>query len=137
MGWEAVGRGDFELLMPLYHPEARYTTEMPAELRLPDSPRGGSFEGREAIREYMENFNASWSMAHFELHEVILPPSGDKVLTLGRIHTRGRASGVEVDIPLGVLIDVKRGFIVRQQDYWDREEALRAAGLDARDFLRV
>jgi ketosteroid isomerase-like protein len=137
MGWEAVGRGDFELLLPLYHPEAVYATEMPPELRLPDSPRGGSFEGRAAIREYMENFNASWSMVHFELHEVILLAKGDKVVTLGRIHTRGRTSGVEVDIPLGVLVEVERGLIVHQEDYWRLEDALRAAGLDPADHPGV
>jgi ketosteroid isomerase-like protein len=139
MGWEAVGRGDFELLLRLYHPHAVYATEMPPELRLPDSPRGGSFEGRAAIREYMENFNASWSMVHFELHEVILLDSGGKTLTLtlGRIHTRGRTSGIEVDIPLGILVETEHGLIVHQEDYWELEDALRAAGLDPADHPGV
>ncbi|CAN5554151.1 hypothetical protein BH20ACT15_BH20ACT15_05080 [soil metagenome] len=103
---------------------------MPPELRLPDSPRGGSFRGREAIREYVTTFHHSWSEVHFELRDVVVLGEGDRVLTLGALHTRGLGSGIEIDTPIANLIEIKDGRIIRQKDYWDHVDALAAAELD-------
>lgn len=133
-GWEAVSRGDFELLRLFYAPDAAYATEMPPQLRLPDSPLGGSFRGWEAIQEYMTNFLGAWSEVHFALSDVLLFRSGDRMVAFGHLHVRGLTSGVEVDIPIATLVDIENGVIARQQDYWDFADALRAADLDPTDY---
>ena len=54
---------------------------------------------------------------------------GDRVLALGRLKTRGRASGVPSDSPWGGIYGVRGGKISRIRTYLDHGEALRAAGL--------
>jgi ketosteroid isomerase-like protein len=54
---------------------------------------------------------------------------GDRVLALGRLKTRGRASGVPSDSPWGGIYDVRGGKISRIRTYLDHGEALRAARL--------
>jgi len=54
---------------------------------------------------------------------------GDSVLVLGRADGRGRGSGVDVDMPLGVIYDFRDGRVSRVGTYLDHGEALRAARL--------
>jgi ketosteroid isomerase-like protein len=53
----------------------------------------------------------------------------DRVLMLGRMQGRGRGSGVPVDAPIANILDFRGGRIWRSRVYFDRSEALRAAGL--------
>jgi ketosteroid isomerase-like protein len=53
----------------------------------------------------------------------------DRVLHLARIRWRGAASGIEVESPLGMVVTVRDGKIVRSMDYLSHEEALEAVGL--------
>ena len=54
---------------------------------------------------------------------------GDRVLLLGRIEGRGRASGVPVDPPFVSILDFRGDRIWRNRVYFDHGEGLRAAGL--------
>jgi ketosteroid isomerase-like protein len=51
------------------------------------------------------------------------------VLVLGQIEGRGRASGVQVNAPQGLIYDFRGDKISRIRAYLDHGEALRAAGL--------
>jgi hypothetical protein len=42
---------------------------------------------------------------------------------------RGRASGVESDIPSAAIVEFRDGRMLRYKDYGDVSEALRVAGL--------
>jgi hypothetical protein len=48
---------------------------------------------------------------------------------MGRFRARGRASGVDLDVPLGVFTRLRRGKIVYTRFFSEPEEALEAAGL--------
>jgi ketosteroid isomerase-like protein len=61
--------------------------------------------------------------------ERIIDLGGDRVLVLSRHIARGRQSGVPIDHELGDLFALSDGNIVRFDSYWDRAEALEAAGL--------
>ena len=50
-------------------------------------------------------------------------------MTIGHLHGRGKASGADVEFPIGYVIDFKNGKAVRYRDYFDPKEALEAAGL--------
>jgi ketosteroid isomerase-like protein len=54
---------------------------------------------------------------------------GDHVVVLARFHGRGRASGAEVDIPIGVVGKVREGKIAEARMFSDPDEALEAAAL--------
>lgn len=54
---------------------------------------------------------------------------GERVLAWGVIHVRARASGIETDIPVGGLVDVRDGKVARWEDFGSKRKALEAAGL--------
>ena len=56
---------------------------------------------------------------------------GERIVGTGRLHTRGRASGVETESPYGGISDWMNGKAVRVWTYLDPKEALEAAGLSA------
>jgi ketosteroid isomerase-like protein len=49
------------------------------------------------------------------------------VLSTGRIHARGRETGVEVELPAAFLSTVRAGHVVRLESFGDAAEALAAA----------
>jgi len=53
----------------------------------------------------------------------------DSVLAVINFRGRGKASGAEVNIELFQLWTFRDGKIIRGQGFFDREEALEAAGL--------
>ena len=61
--------------------------------------------------------------------ERIIDLSEDRVLVLTRHTARGKQSGVPIDHELGDLFTLRDGKIVRWEAYWNRSEALEAAGL--------
>jgi hypothetical protein len=54
---------------------------------------------------------------------------GDQVVAIGRLRTRGRASGLVTEAPLGYVTDFRNGIATRIRTYLDPSEALEAAGL--------
>jgi ketosteroid isomerase-like protein len=53
---------------------------------------------------------------------------GDDVLLIGRLHARGRESGVEIDSPVAWIFTFRDGNGVRARGYLNIQEALEAAG---------
>ena len=54
--------------------------------------------------------------------------AGDRVASSVNIHSRGRASGVELDVPLGFLWEFRNGLVTQMRSFSDPAEAL--AGLE-------
>jgi len=54
---------------------------------------------------------------------------GDRVLVLWRQSGRGRGSGIPYEHELADIFTLRNGKIVKLVSYWDRSEALEAAGL--------
>ena len=50
---------------------------------------------------------------------------------LCKIRLRARTSGIELDSRLGQVFWIERGLIVRERDFSDWDEALRAVGVPA------
>jgi ketosteroid isomerase-like protein len=87
-----------------------------------------TYRGTDAMREFW----AFWrtEVENFELEIQELRDLGDdRVLDLAHIRWRGPASGIEVQSPLGQVITLRDGYIVRSMDYLSHEEALQAVGL--------
>jgi hypothetical protein len=55
-----------------------------------------------------------------------LVDAGDAIAFLCQIRLRARASGIELDSRLGEVFWIERGLIVRESDFGDWDEALRA-----------
>ena len=53
---------------------------------------------------------------------------GDTVLAFGRVRTRGRASGIDVDQPIAFVFEFEDGLGRRVRSYLDPQQAIEAAG---------
>ena len=81
--------------------------------------------GRAAVRDWLVTFQETWESFHI-VPERIEPVDGDRVLVVGRISARGRASGVEVDQVVGHVLTLCDGQMVRWDSYSDSDDAVEA-----------
>jgi ketosteroid isomerase-like protein len=85
------------------------------------------YRGHEGVRAWLagvdENFE-TWELITDQWHE-----RGETLVVLGRIHARGRGSGIELDQPIAWVADFRDGLLIRLRTFLDHEEALRAGAL--------
>ena len=74
----------------------------------------------------MTALEEDWEYVRFEVDEI--RDEGEQVLALARFHALGRASKVEFDYPIGIILTVERGLVVYGRFYSDAREAIEAAG---------
>jgi ketosteroid isomerase-like protein len=86
-----------------------------------------SYRGREGIETYLGDIRNTWEELHVVGDEI--RDLGDRVLVLGRVEGRGRGSGVQVDAPVGFVLDFRGVKVSRVRAYLDQREEMRAAGL--------
>ena len=87
-------------------------------------PEAGSYEGRETIRGFLEQFLDSWDEFEQEIEEV--HTEHDCVLLFIRLTASGRGSGIDVQSRYAHLWTMREGRGVRVDAYYDRESALAA-----------
>ena len=117
-----LNRRDLDAFDELVTPDAEWAPAMPGAVG------GGNYRGREGFGEepYLAEYRDAWSAFRVVLEEY--RDLGDRVLALGRVEGRGKGSGVQVDAPVGMVIDFRGGRNSRARGYLDHGEALRAAG---------
>lgn len=87
---------------------------------------GGPYRGHAGIREWRTEIDRN-----FELHEVFadeVRDVGGKVLVLGGVHFRGKASSIEMRYPFGWVCEMRDGALSRMFFYSSHAEALEAVG---------
>ena len=93
----------------------------------PEQPAPRVARGREAARQTFAQFDEAWE-EHQSHPEEIRAIDDERVLMLSIEHFRGR-DGIELDQPCGTIFTLRGGKIVRLQSFWDRANAIEAAGL--------
>jgi ketosteroid isomerase-like protein len=88
---------------------------------------GDVYRGREGIEAFLGEVDETWE--EFRPLPEEYRDLGDRVLALGRLRTRGRASGAPGDSPWGGVYDLRDGRVSRIRTFLDHGEALRAAEL--------
>jgi ketosteroid isomerase-like protein len=91
-------------------------------------PGATSAHGLDAVRRYMESFAKYWEQIHFEPQEYI--DAGDQVIVVARLVGRGKSSGVDVERDWFYVWTLRGGRARRMEAYADRDEALKAVGLE-------
>ena len=91
---------------------------------------GSVFHGHEGYRRFWREF--------FEPFDGRLAPEelldfGDRVLATVKLTMQGQGSGVSVNQSLFQLFTLRRGLVVREDDFVDRAQALEAVGLSEQD----
>jgi ketosteroid isomerase-like protein len=85
--------------------------------------------GHEGVRRYFEKVLEAFEDYRM-VPEEFIDAGPDQVLVFSREGARGRGSGAEVEThPTAHLWTIRGGKAVRMQSYWERSEALKAAGL--------
>jgi ketosteroid isomerase-like protein len=87
----------------------------------------GVHRGREGYRRMWQGLIEAFEDLKIEPEEVI--DCGDRGLVAGRVTGHGSKSGVGIDEPLFQVFTMRRGLVIRQKDFVDRQQALEAAGL--------
>ena len=68
-----------------------------------------------------------WEGLRFEMDEI--READEQIVGSGRFQARGRVSGIELDVPLGVIGVVRKGKLVYARFFSDPADAIAVAGL--------
>ncbi len=98
------------------------------QLTTPVAEIGGAYDGPDGIRRFFTDIGDT--SPDFTITIERLEPVGkDRVLALMRVTGTGRASDIPIQTPTGNVYDLANGKIKRIRIFFDREQALEAAGL--------
>ncbi len=117
---DAWNRGDREAWLDLWDEKAEF---YPLRAQL----EGESYSGHDGLTRFLAEMTQDFEEVRFEIDET--RDAGEQVVGIGRFRARGRASGVDLNVPLGVLTRMRRGKIVYTRLFSEPADALEAAGL--------
>ena len=84
-------------------------------------------KGHDAVRSYLERWGREWDRYDAIPEESV--DSGDRVLVTVLSRGRGRVSGIEVEARFYRVYTLRDRKIIRMDEFAQRAEALKAAGL--------
>jgi ketosteroid isomerase-like protein len=87
-----------------------------------------TYHGHEGVRRWMAEIDDQFEEWHSSIDE-FRDAGEDRLLVLGAIHLRGRASGVEFDQPMAWLVTFAGDQATELRTIPDHAQALEAAGL--------
>jgi ketosteroid isomerase-like protein len=93
-----------------------------------DLPDTRVYRGIEGLLAWQHDWGRSWETSRADLEELI--EAGDRVISVVRVHAKGRRSGIELEREEGVVWTVSAGKVVRVDYYGSRREAFKAVGLE-------
>jgi ketosteroid isomerase-like protein len=95
-----------------------------------EDPDAATHRGRQAYKRYVEQWLEGFDDMHIDVEEYI-DVDDDRVLTWSRFTGRGAISGAPADWHLAIIFTIREGKVVRAEEYFDRDEALEAAGVSS------
>jgi ketosteroid isomerase-like protein len=118
-GFEALGTGGVEALVPFIHPEFEVTTP-PGLAAEPDT-----YRGPEGVRRYFESFYEAMDRVDFDPERFIAV--GELVVVPMTLRARGRTTGIETEQEIVQVWELEDGRAIRVSVYATIEEALERA----------
>jgi ketosteroid isomerase-like protein len=122
--YAAANRRDFDLVLVGWDSASEYRPS--ADLLPPDVEP--VFHGHDGMRQLWRYWLDAFEDIRWDPEEM-LDFGGEQVLVTTQQSGRGSASGASVSEPVFQLFTLRRGLVVRQEDFLDRSTALEAAGL--------
>jgi ketosteroid isomerase-like protein len=114
---DACNTDDLDAVLALLHPEV----ELHEAAALPGAVSAVGFD---AVRHYLDRFDAHWSSFHWQPLEWRI--SGDRALCRARLKLTGRKSGIDVDREWIYVFTVRDGKLFRQDGFDDMAAATKA-----------
>ena len=121
--YAAFNAGDIEGSLLLIHPDVEWHTY------IVPGPGGGTYNGHEGVRQLWSDARNIFGDFRNEPERIIDAPP-DRVVAFVRVCGTGKESGIPVEARIAHVFTFKDGLAARVQSYEDRDEALRAAGLE-------
>jgi len=115
---DAIERRDLASLIELTDPEVEWHSAFAL---------GGHYRGHAGMRDYVKDMNDAWEIVRLDVDDEL--GVGDVVVLVGRIHYRGKGSGVEDEADYGYVLKFREGKLVSIRPFQDPEKALEAVGL--------
>jgi ketosteroid isomerase-like protein len=121
MAYADLERGNLDAIFQLHGPEIDHQTTA-------EDPDAAIHQGRDAIWHYFGAWSESFPGLGAELEECLETPDG-RVFATTRYTARARPGGVPMEWQQSHIYTVQEGKVVRAVEYFDRDQALKAAGL--------
>jgi ketosteroid isomerase-like protein len=118
---DALGERDTSRLIALSHPQVEWHSFFAM------GEGGGMYRGHEGTRTYMSNLNDAFEIGRAEVDDGL--GVGDVVVVVGRIHYRGKGSGVESEESVGWMLKFRDRKLLCFRAFREPEQALEAVGL--------
>ena len=122
-GYETFNAGDIEASLALFDPDIEWHTY------IVPGPGGGVYHGHDGVRELWTE--AKRVFGGFKNIPERLFDAGDRIVAFVRIEGVGAKSGVAVQARIAHVHTIRDGKVIRVESFEDRDEALRAAGIEA------
>src|ERR687897_1763990 len=121
--YAAANRRDFDLVLVGWDPGSEYHPS--GDLMPPDLET--VFYGHEGYLQLWRYWLDAFEDIRWDPEEIL--DLGDRLLVTAQQRGHGSGSGVAVSEPVYQLFKLRRGLVIRQEDFLDRSKALQAAGL--------
>jgi ketosteroid isomerase-like protein len=122
MAYAAANRRDFDAVLVGFDREFEYRPSR--DLLPPDMET--VFRGRDGYLKVWRHWIDAFPDIRWDPEELI--DFGDRLLVTTQQKGQGRGSGVVVSEPVFQLFILRRGLVLRQEDFLDRSKAFEAAG---------
>jgi ketosteroid isomerase-like protein len=121
-GVDAFNRRDLDAALASLSPDVVWeeNPELPGSREI--------YRGRAEVREWIDEILEVAETFHIEIVE-ITDLGDDRVFTENVVTGRGTGSGVPVELRTWQIVWIAEGKIARRQVFWNKDEALEAAGL--------
>jgi ketosteroid isomerase-like protein len=96
-----------------------------------DAIESGEYTGIAEIRAAWRAWLQGWEGFSIEAEDVVVGADG-RYVVMQLFRGKGKASGLESEDHNAAVATIRDGLIVRMEGYWDRDAALRAAGVERR-----
>jgi ketosteroid isomerase-like protein len=117
---DALNQRDPSRLIAVADPEVEWHSFF-AELG-----EGGVYRGHDGTRQYMSDLDDAWDIVRADVDDAL--GVGDVAVLVGRIHYRGKGSGVESESPAGWMLKFRDGRLLCFRAFREPEQVLGAMG---------
>ena len=107
--------------MSLLDPDVTYEDTI-----LPDHV-GETYRGPEDVARAVARWFEPYAEITISLERIV--GEGDCLVSIHRVRTKARHTGIEFESPLAYLWTLREGKVIRFKSFWEPEQALEAAGL--------
>ena len=122
-----TARRDAATVLALYDPDIELDA---SQLGIAGIGGGGEvvYRGHDGLRRFFRDWHEAWTNIEYDFEELI-DAGHEHVIAVVTRHARGRASGVEVERPFGLVWTVRGGKVAQVVWFLSRADALEAVGL--------